>query len=74
MRHDEFQANNWSEFQTSRQYIKKKDVTLPTKVQIVCIVKAMIFAVVMYGCERRAVRKLNAKELMPSNCDFGEYS
>ena len=31
-----------------RQYIKKRDITLPAKV---LIVKAMVFPVVMYGCE-----------------------
>ena len=29
--------------------LKSKDITLPTKV---CLVKAMVFPVVMYGCER----------------------
>ena len=32
-----------------RQHIKIRDVTLPTKV---CLVKAMVFPVVMYGCDR----------------------
>ena len=30
------------------QHIKSRDITLPTKV---CLVKAMVFPVVMYGCE-----------------------
>ena len=34
--------------------LKSKDITLPTKV---CIVKAMIFPVVMYGCESWTVNK-----------------
>ena len=33
---------------------KSRDVTLPTKV---CIVKAMVFPVVMYGCERWTIKK-----------------
>ena len=33
---------------------KSRDVTLPTKV---CLVKAMVFPVVMYGCESRTVKK-----------------
>ena len=33
---------------------KKRDVTLPTKV---CLVKAMVFPVVMYGCESWTVKK-----------------
>ena len=32
-----------------RQHIKKQYVTLPTKV---CLVKAIVFPVVVYGCER----------------------
>ena len=34
--------------------LKSRDITLPTKV---CIVKAMFFPVVMYGCESWAIRK-----------------
>ena len=33
---------------------KSRDITLPTKV---CIVKAMVFPVVMYGCENWTVKK-----------------
>ena len=31
-----------------------RDITLPTKI---CIVKAMVFSVVMYGCERWTIKK-----------------
>ena len=34
--------------------LKSRDITLPTKV---CLVKAMFFPVVMYGCESWTVRK-----------------
>ena len=34
--------------------LKSKDVTLPTKV---CLVKAMVLPVVMYGCESWTVKK-----------------
>ena len=34
--------------------LKSRDITLPTKV---CLVKAMVFPVVMYGCENWAVKK-----------------
>ena len=34
--------------------LKSRDITLPTKV---CLVKAMVFPVVMYGCERWTIRK-----------------
>ena len=34
--------------------LKRRDITLPTKV---CLVKAMVFPVVMYGCESWTVKK-----------------
>ena len=51
--------------------LKSRDITLPTKVHLV---KAMVFPVVMYGCESWAKRKLGAKELMLLNCGVGEDS
>ena len=50
---------------------KSRDITLPTKVRLV---KAMVFAVVMYGCEIWTVKKLNTEELMVLNCGVGEDS
>ena len=50
--------------------LKSRDITLPTKVHLV---KAMVFSVVMYGCESWAF-KLSAKELMLVNCGVGEDS
>ena len=50
---------------------KSSDVTLPTKVRLV---KAMVFSVVMYGCESWTVRRLSAEELMLVNCGVGEDS
>ena len=44
--------------------LKSRDVTLPTKV---CLVKAMVFPVVMYGCESWTIKKANIEELMLSN-------
>ena len=41
--------------------LKSRDITLPTKV---CLVKAMVFPVVMYGCEIWTVKRLSAEELM----------
>ena len=49
---------------------KSSDIILPTKVRLV---QAMIFPVVMYGCESRTV-KLSAEELMLLNCGVGEDS
>ena len=50
---------------------KSRDITLPTKVHLV---KAMVFPVVMYGCESWTVKNLSAKELMLLNCGVGEDS
>ena len=50
---------------------KSRDITLPAKV---CLVKAMVFPVVMYGCESWTVKKLSAEELMLLNCGVGEDS
>ena len=50
---------------------KSRDITLPTKVRLV---KAIIFPVVMYGCESWTIRKLSTKELMLLNCDVREDS
>ena len=50
--------------------LKSRDITLPTKVHLV---KAMVFPVVMYGCESWTI-KLSTKELMFLNCGVGEDS
>ena len=46
--------------------LKSRDTTWQKKVHLV---KAMVFPVVMYGCESWTTRKLSAKELMLLNCD-----
>ena len=51
--------------------LKSRDITLPTKVRIV---KAMVFPVVMYGCESWTIRKLSAEELMILNCGVAQDS
>ena len=51
--------------------LKSRDITLPTKVHLV---KAMVFPVVMYGCESWTIKNLSAKELMLLNCGVGEDS
>ena len=48
---------------------KSRDITLPTKVHLV---KAMVFPVVMYGCESRTVKKAEHEELMLLNYGVGE--
>ena len=50
---------------------KSRDITLPTNVRLV---KALVFPVVMYGCEIWNLRKLSAEELMLLNCCVREYS
>ena len=40
----------------------------------VCLVKAMVFPVVMYGCESWTVKKADREELMLLNCGAGEDS
>ena len=50
---------------------KSKDITLPTKV---CLVKAMVFPVVMYGCESWTMKKAECQRLMLLNCGVGEDS
>ena len=49
---------------------ESRDITLPTKVHLV---KAMVFPVVMYGCESWTVR-LSTEELILLNCGVGEDS
>ena len=51
--------------------LKSRDITLLTKV---CLVKAMVFPVVMYGCESWTVKKAEPEELMLLNCGVGEDS
>ena len=50
---------------------KSRDITLPTKVHLV---KAMVFAVVMYGCEGWTIKKAEHQKLMLLNCGVGEDS
>ena len=40
--------------------LKSRDITLPTKV---CIVKAMVFAVVTYSCESWTVKKAECQRI-----------
>ena len=50
---------------------KSRDITLPTKV---CLVKAMVFPVVMYGCESWTVKKAERQRIDALNCGVGEDS
>ena len=51
--------------------LKSRDVTLSAKVGLI---KAMVFPVVMYGCESWTIRKAECQILMLLNCGIGEYS
>ena len=50
---------------------KSRDSTLPTKAHLV---KAMVFPVVIYGCESWTVKMAECRELMLLNCGAGEDS
>ena len=51
--------------------LKSRDITLPTKV---CLVKAMVFPVVMYGCESWTVKKAEHRRIDTFECGVGEDS
>ena len=51
--------------------LKSRDIILPTKVHLG---KAMVFPVVLHGCESWTIRRLSTEELMLLNCDVGEDS
>ena len=51
--------------------LKSRDITFPKKVRLI---KAMVFPVVMYGCESWTVKKAEPEELMLLNCGVGEDS
>ena len=51
--------------------LESRNISLPTKV---CLVKATVFLVVMYGYESWTIERLSAKELMFLNYDVGEAS
>ena len=49
--------------------LKTRDITLPTKVHLV---EAMVFPVVMYGCDSWTVREVSTEKLMLLNCSVGK--
>ena len=51
--------------------LKSRDITLPTKGHLV---KAMIFPVVMYGCESWTIKKAEYRKINALNCGVGEDS
>ena len=47
-------------YEKPRQRVKSRDISLLTKV---CLVKAMVFPVVLYGCERSPVKKVEHQRI-----------
>ena len=51
--------------------LKSRDITLPTEVHLI---KAMVFPVVIYGCESWTVKKAEHQRIDALNCGVGEDS
>ena len=51
--------------------LKSRDITLPTKVRLV---KAMVFPLVMYGCESWTIKKTECRRVDAFSCGVGEDS
>ena len=51
--------------------LKSRDITLPIKA---CLVKAIVFPLVMYGCESWTIKKSEHRRMMLLNCGVGEDS
>ena len=49
--------------------LKSRDITLPTKVRLV---KAMVFPVIVYGCESWTIKKAECQRTDALNCGVGE--
>ena len=64
-------SRNLSILKSRGSNLKSRDITLPTKVGLV---KAMVFPIVMYGCQSWTIKKADTKELMLLNCGVGEDS
>ena len=65
-------ATPWKKIMTNLDSIfKSRDITLLTMVRLV---KAVVFLVIMYGCESWTMKKAGHKKLMLLNCGAGEDS
>ena len=51
--------------------LESRDITLPTKF---CLVKAMLFPIVMYGCESWIIKKAEHQRIDVLDCGVGEDS
>ena len=64
----------WKNNYDKLSILKNRDITLPKKV---CIVKDMIFPVVIYGCESWTIKKAECQRIDAfhnTNCVIGEDS
>ena len=59
----------WKESYDNLSILKSRGITLPTKV---CVVKAMVFSVVISRCERWTIKKAECQKLILSNCGAGK--
>ena len=57
--------------QLRQHFIKSRVITLLTKVHLV---KAIVFPVVIYGCESWTIKKAEHLRTEALNCDVGEHS
>ena len=75
LRFDRKQQNSVKQLSFKKNLIKKKkektEITLPTKVHLF---KAMVFPVVMYGCESWTIKKGEHQRMMLLHCGVGEDS
>ena len=51
--------------------LKSRDITLSTKI---CLVKAIVFPVIMYRCESCTIKKAECQRIDALNCGVGEDS
>ena len=49
--------------------LKSSNITLPTKI---CLVKTMVFPVVVYGCESWTIKKAECRRIVAFDCGVGE--
>ena len=61
----------WKVMTNLDSIFESRDITLPTKVHLV---KAMVFPVVMYGCESWTVKKAERRRIDAFDCGVGEDS
>ena len=52
-------------------FAESRDITLSTKVRLI---KAMVFPVVVYGCESWSIKKVEHRRIDALNCGVGEDS